>query len=88
MYYEKKGTCEVCGKHGQVQFHHRFPQTKVNKKLYPEYIHDKKNIVIICEPCHLWKEIPRWSEKEFCQALGIEPKSKSSVMRAMRVSQK
>jgi len=80
--------CEKCGKKQATEIHHRFSQTKANKSLYGKLIHHPKNLQKICYNCHHTKALDKWSEKEFCQALGIEPKSKSSVMRAMRVSQK
>lgn len=57
--------------------HHKFPQTKLNKRLYPEYIHHPDNIKFYCNGCHLNNPIEKWTEKQFCDHFGIEPRSKS-----------
>jgi hypothetical protein len=57
--------------------HHKFSQTKLNRKLYPEYIDHPANIAMLCSPCHHGKSVEKWSEKEFCKYLGIDPRSKS-----------
>ena len=38
--------------------HHIVPQTKVNKKKYPLYIHSPFNLFPICQPCHMTKPLP------------------------------
>jgi predicted nucleic-acid-binding Zn-ribbon protein len=75
--------CEVCGNREADQIHHKMSQNKLNKMLYPEYIHDKRNLVNCCQNCHLWKTIPKWNEKEFAAAMGIEPRSKTAKFQAM-----
>jgi len=37
------------------------------------------NIMYLCNDCHLNKSIPKLTEKEFCEILGIEPRSKSGI---------
>lgn len=71
--------CALCGKPGPlfIHRHHLFSQTKINKKLYPEYIHRPENIMIICADCHLTKTIPKLSEREFCAMFKINPRSKT-----------
>ena len=68
--------CEVCHKNPAEQLHHRFSQTKLNKRLYGDLIHHRLNLCNICENCHMTKPIPKLSELEFCQALKIQPRSK------------
>jgi 5-methylcytosine-specific restriction endonuclease McrA len=76
--------CYICRKKKATEFHHRFPQTKLNKKLYTEYIHSPANLVGLCYNCHHDKNPPRWSEKDFCAFFNIEPRSKSGKMEAAR----
>jgi hypothetical protein len=70
--------CEVCNKKRATQQHHKFPQTKKNKKLYPDYIHRRVNIQHCCFSCHIGhsKGLIKWTEVEFCKALDIVPRSK------------
>jgi hypothetical protein len=63
-----------------VQTHHLFSQTKLNKKLYGKLIDDPRNVMYLCEKCHLWKEIPKFTEIEFCKALGIPARSKTAKL--------
>ena len=70
--------CVLCGSMRQLQRHHKFSQSKWAKKLYGELIHDARNIVILCANCHLNKPIPKWNELEFCNVLGIDPRSKTA----------
>jgi len=69
-------SCYICGKQA-TQLHHRFPQYKRYKKLYPNHIHHPDNLMDICENCHLTKPVEHWTEKEFCEFFNIEIKSKS-----------
>lgn len=69
--------CKLCKSTENLQLHHLFSQTRLNKKLYGNLIHDFKNIMVLCEECHLHKPIPKWSEIRFCTELGIEPRSKT-----------
>lgn len=68
--------CQVCFKNLATQIHHKLSQTKLYKKLYGHLIHDIRNLVHVCADCHLTKPIPKWTEREFCEALGITPRSK------------
>ena len=75
-----KSNCELCGSKYRVGRHHRFPQTKWARRLYGELLDNPKNIMRACVNCHASHastELTHWSEKEFCEALGIEPRSKT-----------
>lgn len=70
--------CE-CGKPGcwrrATQCHHQFPDTKPNRKLYGDLLDHNKNIKWVSHDCHA--DVPNISEKEFCEMLKIEPRSKT-----------
>jgi len=68
--------CELCGKQSE-QRHHLFSQTKWARKLYGKLLDRPENIMYLCSTCHLQKAIPKLSEREFCQKLGIEVRSKT-----------
>jgi len=68
--------CEVCKKEPATDQHHLFSQSKVNKKLYGKLIHHPSNIIFICRKCHLNSTIPKMTEQQFCDKLGIEVRSK------------
>lgn len=71
--------CENCHAEPAVHDHHRFPQYKRHRNLYPEYIDHPDNKMRLGLQCHLNK-LPgsaRWSEKQFCEHFNIEPRSKS-----------
>jgi hypothetical protein len=70
--------CEHCQERRAEHKHHLFSQTKKNRELYPEYIDSELNIMYLCHVCHLNKSILKYNEKEFCEMLGIKPRSKSS----------
>jgi RecJ-like exonuclease len=68
--------CEICGGISNTK-HHKFPQYKLHKKLYPEFIHHAENLVDLCIDCHLNGSVPHMTEREFCEHFGIEIRSKS-----------
>lgn len=72
--------CEICGEGAlRIQRHHKFSQTKWARKLYGDLIDDPRNIQIVCGDCHASHRSERlihWSENEFCEAIGIELRSK------------
>ena len=70
--------CEKCGFLGLIEAHHRFSKYGWVEKLYGNLIHHPKNIQCLCYDCHHNKPLDKWSEKEFCEALGIEPRSKQA----------
>ena len=69
--------CQMCGNRPATEKHHKFSQTKINKKLYKKYIHHPDNIIYLCYDCHHNKSIPKWTEIEFCNYFGIEIQTKS-----------
>lgn len=71
--------CELCGKQA-MHIHHKFSQTKRNVKLYPEYIHDHRNLMHLCYNCHMNKTVPKMNEREFCEVMGIQTRSKSGLL--------
>ncbi len=68
--------CQVCKKNIATEAHHLLPQRKMYKKLYPDYIHDSRNLMYVCHDCHQFKGVPSITEKEFCDIMGIEIRSK------------
>lgn len=78
------GICRVCKKNKATEWHHLFSQTKANKKLYGKLIHNKANLLPICEECHKSKGVPKLTEYEFCDKLGIAPRSKTAELRKLR----
>jgi len=71
--------CKLCGKSQKIQGHHKFPQYKNHKELYPDFINHPDNLLDICVDCHMVKSIPTWSEKEFCEHFKIEVRSKGGI---------
>ena len=74
-----KPLCECCKVNLSTQVHHKFNQRKWAKKLYGELIHDPRNLQGVCYICHIGNPHPKlqhWTEQQFCEALGIEPRSK------------
>jgi hypothetical protein len=57
-----------------IEYHHLFSQTKYNKGLYPEFIHDPRNMKGLCKYHHDAAE--HITEQEFCDIMGITPRSK------------
>ena len=72
--------CEACRKAPATTAHHMFEQYNWRKELYIDYIHDKRNLQYLCSKCHLNKlpGIRFMNEKEFCEVMGIKPRSKGS----------
>ena len=72
--------CPCCKKYSTAfQRHHKFSQTKWARKLYGDLLDDPKNILNVCAGCntsHSHPDLIHWGELEFCQALGIQPRSK------------
>lgn len=68
--------CQICGGIATDR-HHLFSQTKLNRRLYGKLIDDERNIMYLCNGCHLNKSIPKMTEREFCEVMGIEIRSKS-----------
>lgn len=68
--------CQMCKEKEAEHIHHMFSQSKVNIGLYGDLIHHPENIMILCSVCHLNKTVKKLTEIEFCQTIGIEPRSK------------
>ena len=72
--------CKYCHKNIVHHGHHKFSKTNLTRKLYKDYIDDKRNIDYICYDCHQWKPIVKYSEKEFCEIMGIKIRSKTGLL--------
>jgi hypothetical protein len=69
--------CHLCGGVATDK-HHLYSQTKQARELYGKLLDDPRNIVYLCNACHIGgASIPKLTEREFCAALGIEIRSKS-----------
>jgi 5-methylcytosine-specific restriction endonuclease McrA len=77
--------CQICNLLPSEEIHHLFEQSKFNKELYPEFIHDRKNLLCLCKSCHE-KHGYHIDEKTFCSMFNIEPRSKSGLWKAHRAS--
>jgi len=75
-----KYICERCQERRTEHRHHKFSQTKVNRKLYGSLIDHPKNIMYLCERCHTNEKELKYTEKQFCQELGITSRSKSGLL--------
>jgi hypothetical protein len=69
--------CQICHKNKASQKHHLLSKKTKYVQLYPEFIHDKRNIMEVCADCHLVVGSQKLSELEFCQMFKIRPRSKS-----------
>lgn len=70
--------CEIKGCNNlATDKHHLFSQTKHNKKVYRDFIDHRLNIMYLCNGCHTTKSIPKLTEKQFCERMKIEIRSKS-----------
>ena len=87
----KGGYCEACYDHKWTQLHHKFQNTEPHRKYYGkknivdriDWLNDKRNLMRTCEKCNTshagqGEGLIIWSEKEFCDAMGIEPRMKNS----------
>lgn len=59
--------CEMCGNPAQHK-HHKFSQTRKNRKVYKNLLDQSFNIIYLCLNCHLNKSISKFNEIEFRQA--------------------
>ncbi len=79
--------CEVCKNNAADQKHHKFSQTKWARKLYGAFLDHPLNLQMVCRDCHashLSPDLTHWSEKEFCNALKLEPRSKTAKLYGLR----
>ena len=75
--YEKPryGYCRLCGVNTIVSDHHKFRQSKTNRKLYPDFIDRNENLEkSVCNKCH--EDLRNISEFDFCAMFNIEMRSK------------
>lgn len=70
-----RSICHICFEKPAQQIHHIFPQTKPNREIYGELLDDPENTLPVCCDCH--PEAHHYTEKEFCEIMGIEAMSKS-----------
>ena len=79
--------CQICCTRNNITKHHKFSQTKRNKKLYGHWIDGGANIQFLCLDCHLAKVegIIIWDEIQFCLALKIVPRSKTGLATWIRL---
>lgn len=73
------GLCEACIVRPATELHHKFHQVLWAKRIYGQLLHDERNLQRVCSSCHAGHAgsgLVHWSEREFCAALGIEPRSK------------
>jgi 5-methylcytosine-specific restriction endonuclease McrA len=76
--------CELCGKAVSDHKHHLYSRTLKARELYGKLIDDERNIMYLCGGCHLNKSIPKFTEVEFCEAIGIEPRSKTAQIKKLK----
>ena len=79
--------CEKCNVNPATERHHKFSNTKLNRKLYKNFIDRKGNIQLLCYDCHHSKSLDKLTEIEFCEMFGIEPISKSGKQSWKKISQ-
>ena len=74
--------CEKCGEQAAVHTHHLFSQTRTNRRLYKALLDDPRNTQKLCYACHMGHNgrVDHISEREFCERLGIETRSKSGKL--------
>ena len=71
--------CEKCNKQPAIQEHHKFSQGTPRgwrRRLYKKLLDHPLNIMKVCQDCHTNERAMKWSEVQFCLALGISPRSK------------
>ena len=76
--------CQNCGKAPAVHKHHLFSNTKYARRLYGKLLDLPINIQNLCVECHLNQPVSKFSERMFCSALGIKPRSKTEQGRLLR----
>ena len=76
--------CVKCQIRGATEKHHMFSNTKLNRKLYKEYIDRPENIQMLCYDCHHNRTLDKLTEIQFCDLFGIIPRSKSGFYKYNR----
>ena len=69
--------CEKCGKKTKLQKHHLLSNTAKYSELYEDILDDSRNIMMLCQDCHMSKSLKKLTELEFCEMVGIKPRSKT-----------
>ena len=72
--------CEMCYNRRAMHKHHLFSQTKLNRRVYADYIDDPRNIIYVCVECHLQKPVPKLTEYDFCRIMQIKPRTKTGLV--------
>ena len=72
--------CPACHKDvPYLERHHKFHRVKWAVALYGKLMDHPLNIEKVCNGCngsHAGLGLTHWTEQQFCEALGIEPRSK------------
>jgi len=56
------GVCELCNMRSSSQWHHKFPQTVINRKRYGKLIDHQFNLCKSCGECNVsHAHIPKWA---------------------------
>lgn len=76
--------CQECRKRRATGRHHLFSQTKGNRKAYGDLIDHPRNVLWLCDDCHLWQPVDKLTEAEFCQIFKIKPRTPSGMDRFNR----
>lgn len=75
--------CQTCHKpKTSFQKHHKFHNVVWARKLYGDLMNDPKNIQFVCSDCntsHAGTGLKHWTEKQFCEAMGIGMRSKVKI---------
>lgn len=81
------GKCTCCGNVGPLDRHHVFHQVKWARALYGHLLDDPRNIQLACPDCHASHrstKLKHFSEAEFCEAVGVEIRSKTGRVRVTK----
>ena len=75
--------CSACGKVcAWLERHHKFHNVKWARELYGNLMNHPLNIQRVCNGCngsHAGLGLIHWNETQFCNALGIEQRSKVKI---------
>jgi len=67
-----------------TQHHHEFPNSSTNRKLYGRLLDRDENIKLVSHHHHA--RMKNIQEKEFCERLNIQPRSKTEKAKSIRVA--
>jgi len=77
------GQCEGKDKNGNrctrqaTECHHLFSKTITNLRLYGALLNDEKNLQYLCYQHHHNEPLKKYTERQFCEVMGVEPRSKT-----------